>query len=207
MRCLATLLPTITLLGLLAACGEGGEMGEPAGGSAMASGEGEEPSCFIQGASFEEAQHRISPMRRVSISFEGGEGLLCYGSPSARDREIMGDLVPYGQPWRMGADEPTTIHLRAPASVGSVELEPGSYSLYAVPGEDEWEIFVNTDWQRWGIPINAEVRDSEIGSFTVTPEATDSFVESLTYAFADGEIVMEWENTRLSFPVEGAGGA
>ena len=200
-----SLLPALALSSLLAACApEGEDMGEASAGGERVAAAGDPPSCYLQGATFEEAEQRLSPMRRVDISFDGGEALLCYGSPSARDREIMGDLVPYGQPWRMGADEPTTIHLSAPASVGGVELEPGSYSLYAVPGEGEWEIFLNTDWQRWGIPINENVRDSEIGSFTVTPEATESFVESLTYAWENGEIVMEWENTRLSFPVEGA---
>lgn len=198
-------LSTLGLLALLAACGPEAQegMGGAPPGDDMAATAGDELSCFLMGASPEEAQQRVSPHSRVSFSYDGGEGLLCYGAPSARDREIMGDLVPYGQPWRMGADEPTTIHLSAPASVGGVELEPGSYSIYGVPGEETWEILINTNWQRWGIPINADVRASEIGSFTVTPASTDSFVETLRYSFEDGEIVMEWENTRLGFPVEG----
>jgi len=49
----------------------------------------------------------------------------------------MGDLVPYGEPWRAGANEATAIHLTAPARVGGVALEAGSYSLYTVPNESE----------------------------------------------------------------------
>lgn len=116
----------------------------------------------------------------------------------------MGGLVPYGAPWRIGADEPTTIHLSAPASVGGVVLEPGSYSLYAVPAEGDWEFFINSNWQRWGIPIDEGVRESEIGSFMAGTEVTDSAVETLTYAWEDGAIVMRWENTRIEIPVEGA---
>lgn len=157
--------------------------------------------CVLIRADMEQAMARPSPLRQVEFSYDGGEGLLCHGAPSARDREVMGSLVPFGEPWRMGANEPTTIHLSAAASIGGVDVEAGSYSIYAIPGEDEWEIFVNSNYERWGIPINAAVRGTEIGSFTVTPEARDSAVETLTFSYEDGNIVMEWENTRLSFPV------
>jgi hypothetical protein len=157
--------------------------------------------CLLIGADMEQATARPSPLRQVEFSYDGGEGLLCHGAPSARGREIMGGLVPFGEPWRMGANEPTTIHLSAAASIGGVDVEAGSYSIYGIPGEGEWEIFVNSNYERWGIPINAEVRGTEIGSFTVTPGATDSPVETLTYSYEDGNIVLEWENTRLSFPV------
>jgi hypothetical protein len=168
-------------------------------------------SCHRAGATPEEAAQRPSPLEETPFTFEGGQGLLCYGAPSARGRRIMGDLVPYGEPWRAGANEATAIHLTAPARVGGVALEAGSYSLYTVPNESEWEFIVNPSWERWGIPIDAEVRLTEIGSFRATPAVTDGMVETLTYTFvpnADGtggEIVMEWESARLSFPVEGGG--
>lgn len=172
-------------------------------GEAMAAGS--EPSCFLRGATVEEAEGRTSPLRRVEFTYPGGEGLLCYGAPSARGREVMGALVPYDEPWRAGANEPTTIHLTAPASIGGVPLDAGSYSMYTIPGEDEWEWFLNSNYERWGIPISPDVRATEVGSFTVTPGTTDDMVETLTYAFEDGAIVMTWENTRIEIPV-GAGG-
>jgi Protein of unknown function (DUF2911) len=157
--------------------------------------------CTLIGATMDQALARPSPLRTVEFTYDGGEGLLCHGAPSARGRQIMGGLVPWGQPWRMGANEPTTIHLSAPASIGDVAVQAGSYSIYAIPNEGEWRIFVNSNFQRWGIPIDAAVRSTEIGSFEVTPTATGDFVEMLTYSYEDGNIVMEWENTRLSFPV------
>ena len=117
----------------------------------------------------------------------------------------MGGLVVYGQPERIGANEPTTIHLTGPASVGGVPLEAGSYSIYAIASEDEWEFFINSNWERWGIPIDDAVRTAEVGSFTATPERIDEMVETLAYRFepmADGtmgDIVMEWEHTRVKF--------
>lgn len=194
---------TLSLAAVLAACGAASEdMGE-APMSDMDVAGGDALDCYLAGASLEEAQQRVSPHTRLSFTYDGGQGLLCYGAPSARGREIMGGLVPYGAPWRIGADEPTTIHLSAPASVGGVQLEPGSYSLYAVPSEGDWEFFINSNWQRWGIPINADVRSSEIGSFTATPEVVDDMVETLRYSWEDGAIVMHWEHTRLRIPVEG----
>ena len=94
-----------------------------------------------------------------------------------------GGLVPYGELWRAGANEATAIHLDGPATVGGVSLAAGSYSLYALPNEGEWEIFLNSNYERWGIPISDEVRTTDVGSFTATPEATDEMVETLTYSF------------------------
>lgn len=206
----SSMVTTLLMGGLLvAACGGGEDMEEAAAGGVEMemTAAADEVTCYIAGATYDETQDRPSPLQMVEFSYEGGTGLLCYGAPSARERAIMGGLVPYGQPWRLGANEPTTIHLTGPAIVGGVELEPGSYSLYAVPGEGEWEIFINSNWERWGIPIDAGVQSANIGSFTVEPEPMDETVEILSYAWEPmaentmGDIVLEWENTRVSFHV------
>ncbi len=160
-------------------------------------------SCTLMGATLEEAEARPSPLRQVNFTYDGGEGLLCYGAPSARGRDIMGGLVPFGQPWRGGANEPTTLHVSSATSIGGVALEAGSYSMYTIPGESEWEFFLNTNYQRWGIPISADVRGTEIGSFTVTPSTTDEMVETLTYEHMEGHFMMTWENTHLHIPFGG----
>ena len=138
----------------------------------------------------------------------------------------MGGLVPFGTPWRAGANEPTTLHLTAPALLGTipsesgidafmalnpVALEAGSYSIYAIPGEDEWEIIVNPNHERWGIPISDEVRSTEAGSFTVVPETTDEMVETMSFNYypndenSMGNISMMWENTRVRFHLHPGG--
>ncbi len=162
--------------------------------------------CFLQGATAEEAAERPSPLQSTSFTVGDTSAQLCYGAPSANDREIMGGLVPYGELWRSGANEATAIHLDGPATIGGISVAAGSYSLYTRPNADQWEVFLNSNYERWGIPINDEVRATELGSFMVTPEATDDMVETLTYSFEStgedsGEIVMEWENTRLRIPV------
>jgi hypothetical protein len=181
-----------------------------AGSTAEAETSGmQEPSCFVRGT-MAEAAERASPLGQTTISVGGETALLCYGRPSARDRTVMGGLVPYGQPWRLGANEATAIHLPFAAQIGGVDVEPGSYSIYAVPGETEWEFFLNTAYERWGIPINEGVMADNVGSFTASAETADSMVEQLTMTWeshgADmGHIVMTWENTRVEIPVHSAG--
>lgn len=205
MRHISTL-PAFLVGGLiLGACG-GAEM-DDAATSDMDVASGDALGCYIARGTMAEAQERPSPLQETELSVGGHDALLCYGAPSARGREIMGGLLVYGQPERIGANEPTTLHLSGPASVGGVSLDAGSYSIYAIPSSDEWQFFINSNWERWGIPIDDAVRASEIGTFTVTPEATDDFVETLTYRFEPmaentmGDVILEWENTRVKFHV------
>jgi hypothetical protein len=198
-------LPVLTLGGLvLAACGGDSQTMDQAQNADMDVAAGDSPACYIAQGTLEEAQQRPSPLMQTPFTVGDTEALLCYGAPSARGREIVGGLLVYGQPERIGANEPTTLHLAGSATVGGVALDAGSYSLYAIPHADEWEFFLNSNWQRWGIPIDAAVRTSDVGSFTATPETMDEFVERLQYRFANGEILLEWENTRLRIPVSGA---
>ena len=192
------------LLIAVAACG-GDQAMDQAASSEMDVDSGDRLECYLARGTMAEAAERPSPLRETEFSVGGHDGLLCYGAPSARGRDIMGGLVVYGQPERVGADEPTTIHLSGPASVGGVDLEAGSYSIYAIPAEDEWQFFINSNWQRWGVPIDESVRASEVGGFSAQPEQIDEFVETLTYSFLPtaentmGDMVLQWENTQVKF--------
>ena len=174
--------------------------------TSSASTQMQELACFVRG----DAEGRPSPLEEVEFTLSGDPALLCYGAPSSRDREVMGALVPFDSPWRMGANEATALHVSFPATIGGVAVEPGSYSLYAMPGESEWMIHVNQNAERWGIPVNDDVMAADVGTFTVPAASTESMVETLTYSFEPheegmGHIVMEWENTRVEIPVHHAG--
>ena len=201
-------------LGLLAGCGGGDATPEPEQqepeATATASSEALD-GCWVRGT-MEEAVARTSPLQELGLVYGNGAGLLCYGAPSARGRGVMNSqVVPYDELWRFGANEATAIHLSAPATLGGVALEPGSYSLYALPAEGEWQIFVNSSVERWGIPITDEVRATEVGSFSVVPESSEEMVETLTFTFEDneagtgGDLVMAWENTRIRIPLAARG--
>lgn len=167
-------------------------------------------ACYLQGATLDEAAQRPSPLGATTFTLGSGEATLCYGRPSARGRAIMGALVPYGTPWRMGANEATAIHLPFPAQVGDVQVGPGNYSLYAIPNEGTWTIVVNGSANRWGIPINDDVKASDVGSFKRPVSHVDDMVEQLTWSWESdgpgaGRLVMEWEHTRLEIPIHSGG--
>lgn len=180
-----------------------GEMAEPAGEMAQEAA-GTAPTCWVRG----DVADRASPLDSATVELDGATVKVCYGAPSARDRTVMGGLVPYDQPWRAGANEATALHVTAPVTFGSVRLEPGSYALYTVPGESEWRMVLQDEHERWGIPIP---QDADLGAVTATPEETPEMVESLTYRFEDegagqAALVLEWENTRVAVPIRAAGG-
>lgn len=170
----------------------------------------QEQTCYLARGTMEEAAQRPSPLTATTVTLGGHAGKLCYGSPSANNRTVMGELVPFGEPWRMGANEATALHLPFPATVGGIHLAPGSYSLYSVPGPQEWEIVVNRSAERWGVPINPGIREADMGSFTVPARSLDEMVERLVFRWeatdeGSGKLVMEWERTRIEIPVSRRG--
>ena len=62
---------------------------------------------------------------------------------------IGGDAVPFGRIWRTGANEATMIHTTGALMIAGVHVEPGTYALYTVPGEREWEIVINRSYMQW----------------------------------------------------------
>lgn len=170
-----------------------------------ASAVAQSPTCDFRGTPDALAE-RPSPLDSVMVRLGGTEAKLCYGRPSASGRAMIGGEHPFGTPWEMGANEPTTLHLPFPAQVGSVNLAPGSYSLYAIPGEAEWTIVVNGNPDRWGVPLNAEVRAADVGSFTVVPQSGAPYQDRLTFSFRasddrTGSLVYAWEDLTLAIPV------
>lgn len=153
---------------------------------------------------------RPSPYDSISTMVGNAMVKVCYGRPSANGRQLVGhELHPFGEPWRFGANEATQIHTTAPVTIAGVRVDAGSYSIYAVPGAQQWEIVVNGNAQRWGIPINAEVTAQNVGSGTVPAESLTAPVETMTLSFdgaAGGEthLVAEWERWRVRIPIRAA---
>jgi hypothetical protein len=117
---------------------------------------------------------------------------------------MVGGVNPFGQPWRLGANEPTRVTLPFAADVAGVHVGPGTYSLYVVPQATSWEVHVNKAVERWGIPINAEVQAQDVGKGTVPVETLAQPVEQLTLSLVAGsttELVVEWEKTRVRIPI------
>ena len=162
-------------------------------------------TCWIRGPADKLAE-RPSPLDSIAVQLGSGTMKLCYSRPSARGRKVMGGLVPFDQPWRLGANEATSINVPVPVEIAGVRVEPGSYTVYAIPGASGWQIVVNRDVKRWGVPIDDAVRRRDVGAGRVTPEPLSAPVETLTLKFAPTagnttELVLEWEKTRVRIPI------
>ncbi len=162
-----------------------------------------QPMCTHRGTAADLAK-RPSPLDSVQVSVGGSTLKVCYGRPSARGRVMLGGELPFGQPWRLGANEPTRLFLPFAAEVAGVRVEPGAYSLYVVPQQATWEVHVNKAVDRWGIPINAQVEAQDVGKGTVPVETLTQPVEQLTLSLVAGEpteLVVEWEKARVRIPI------
>ena len=160
-------------------------------------------ACTHRGSAADLAK-RPSPLDSAQVTVDNATIKVCYGRPSARGRTMVGGVNPFGQPWRLGANEPTRLTLPFAADVAGVHVEPGTYSLYVVPQATSWEVHVNKAVDRWGIPIDAQVEAQDVGKGTVPVETLTQPVEQLTLTFVAGpptELVFQWEKTRVRIPI------
>jgi len=193
----------------LEACTTTEQRAAPGDGSAQAAaGDGSAPAspvCWPAGVPGDLAQ-RPSPFDSAVVALQPGPVKVCYSRPQMRGRVIIGGLVPYGEPWRLGANEATKIYVPTAATIAGVLVETGWYSLYAVPGESEWLVAVNGNAERFGIPIDAGVRAGDLGTGSVPAEALAEDVEALTLRLAEtgvssADLVVTWERTQVRIPV------
>ena len=131
---------------------------------------------------------------------------LEYHRPSARGREIWGGLVPYGQVWRLGANEATTITFSTPVKIEGKDVPAGTYALFAIPGKDKWTFIVNKNAKQWG--AFKYQQSDDLLRFEVAPQAGNA-VEMMTFSVvpkppAAAAVEMEWAKVKTAFNVTGA---
>lgn len=137
---------------------------------------------------------RKSPHDTVSFK----NTTVTYGRPYKKDRVVFGGLEKYGKVWRVGADEATTISFAKDVKFGGADVKAGTYTLFAIPGETEWTIILNTQLGQWGAFGYEKNKDKDIANIKVTPQKIDLPVEQLTIRFIEsGAMVIEWDMTRV----------
>jgi hypothetical protein len=146
---------------------------------------------------------RTSPNATVSQTIGTTPITITYGRPHVNDRAIFGELVPYDQIWRTGANEATTITFPEPVTVEGQPLDAGTYSLFTIPGESEWTIVFNDIAQQWGAFDYDQSED--VLRVTVEPENAPH-QEMMTFGFEEvtdtsAEIVLHWSEVRVPFTV------
>ena len=130
---------------------------------------------------------------------------VVYHRPAINGRTVWGQLVPYNEPWRAGANENTTVTFSSDVKVGGKPLKAGTYGLHMIPTAKEWTIAFSNMSTAWGSFTYDQKEDAL--RVTVTPRTEASSEERLSYSFddvADGKatLVMRWEKLAVPIAIE-----
>lgn len=165
----------------------------------------------LLGAAFAYLNHRnrtLSPRGEASLESEGLKIDITYSRPSVRGRLIFGTkeqnaLQPYGVYWRLGANESTEITFSKDVSFNGNDLKAGTYKVYAMPGEKEFELIVNSELGEWGA---FEPDHSKDLFRTKVPVQKIPSVELYTIGLQPSsggiDIIFEWSDVRFVAPVK-----
>jgi hypothetical protein len=146
-----------------------------------------------------------SPAATATGKANGATITINYSSPSVKGRKIWGELVPYGKVWRAGANQATTIEFDKDVTVEGKKVPKGKYSLYALPGEKEWSIILNSQTGQWGITRGGETtRDAskDVAVVTVKPKKSAAMTEALKYEVNNNGFSLIWENLEVPVTVK-----
>jgi hypothetical protein len=142
---------------------------------------------------------RKSPHETV----ESANASVTYGRPYKKGREIFGSLEKYGSVWRLGADEATTITFKKDVTFGDAKVKAGTYTLFAIPKENEWEFILNSQMGQWGAYSYDKNKDKDVAHTKVPAKKLDKPVEQLTITFPSANLmVVEWDKAHVEVPIK-----
>ena len=161
-------------------------------------------TILFTAAAFAQGGSRPSPAASATCDLGAGKTIKTnYSSPRMKGRKIYGDLVPFGEVWRTGANEATTFVSSADVVVGGKTVPAGSYTIFTVPGADKWTLIVNKKTGEWGIPYKYE--SDELARVDMKVSKLPAPVENFTIAYdksAGGcTLRIDWETTRASVDI------
>ncbi len=161
----------------------------------------------LSGASFAQdaVKPRPSPMATVSSRYKDTYIKVTYSQPHKHGRVIFGELVPYGQVWRTGANEATELTVTRDVKINSLDLKAGTYSLFTIPEKSSWTIILNKDLGLWGAyNYNAKM---DVLRFDVPVTPVTEFVYEAFSILLDpknnrADLVLAWDRTKVIIPIQ-----
>jgi|ERR1700678_1439932 hypothetical protein len=161
---------------------------------------------FTTAACAQMGKSRPSPAASATCELGGGKTIKTdYSSPRMKGRKIFGDLVPFGEVWRTGANDATTFVSSADVVVGGKTVPAGSYTIFTVPTADKWTLIVNKKTGEWGIPYKYE--SDELARVDMKVSNLPSPLENFTIAYDKSgsgcAMHIDWETTRASVDISG----
>src|SRR5579872_7151601 len=171
-------------------------------------------SCVLLVASFAQAQTATGETLMLNLPRQSQHALVTqrigitditinYHRPLANGRPVWGKLVPYGEVWRAGANENTTVTFTDPVTIEGQTLDKGTYGLHMIPGENQWTVIFSKTSSAWG--SFSYKQDEDALRVTVKPQAAE-FHDTLTYDFDDVKpdsavVTLRWEKVAVPFKV------
>jgi len=140
-----------------------------------------------------------SVMQRVGLT----DVTVAYSRPAVNKRVIFGDLVPYNELWRTGANKITTITLSTDAKLNGQDVKAGTYSLLTIPEADQWTIILNKNKEMWG---TGGYKQSDDALRTRVAVGQGAFNERFTISFENitdngADLIFAWSTTRVVVPI------
>ncbi|MDC1489866.1 MAG: DUF2911 domain-containing protein [Flavobacteriales bacterium] len=145
-----------------------------------------------------------SPYSKIQQTVGLTEVTIEYSRPALRGRTVMGDLVPYGELWRAGANKNTMINFSDDVILDGTKIAKGNYALFIRPGKTLWEVFFYSNTENSGLPKNWNT-NLIVAVAEVVPHTTETTWESFTISIDDlnntgATLNIKWENTEVKIP-------
>jgi Protein of unknown function (DUF2911) len=147
---------------------------------------------------------KASPPASATCDLGAGKTIKTdYSSPRMKGRKIYGDLVPFGEVWRTGANEATTFVTSADVVIGGKSVPSGSYTIFTVPNADKWTLIINKKTGEWGIPYKYESDELTRVDMKVSklPSPVENFTISYEKSGSGCTMQIDWEKTRASVDI------
>ena len=132
---------------------------------------------------------------------------VIYSRPHKKNRIIFGNdeksLVPYGKPWRLGANEATEIEFFTNVDFNGRQIKKGRYIIYCIPLENEWTLALNNNLNSWGLNIDST---QDVMRTTVSVQKLEPPLEDFTMVFLPADhgtdLLMAWDTVKVLVPVK-----
>lgn len=165
-------------------------------------------SGLIFSAQQADAQIKLPPASSTQFILQDlgiSQVSVVYQRPNMKGRTIFGDLVPYDQIWRTGANNATNITFQSDVKIEGQDLEAGTYALFTIPGKEEWTIIFNKNAKQWGAYTYDKADD--VLRVKIKPRTLTNPIETFTIAFEEVndqnlKACLLWEKTKVSFLIE-----
>src|SRR5450631_810181 len=144
-----------------------------------------------------------SPKASVGQTVGLSDFEVTYHRPAVNKRKVWGGLVPYGETWRAGANQNTTLSAPTPFTFGGKAVPAGTYGVHMLPSEGDWTVILSAQAKAWG-SFSYDAKE-DVVRVAVKPEAAE-FVERLSYTFDEPAndttaMALRWEKLRIAVPI------